>query len=161
MARKKKAAKKAVKKTVRRAAAKRSAKSGVRKRHQPETLRIRTISIGYTVNDIEASVAWYRDILGMVLADRWTDGGKLVGAEMKAGSASIWLGQDDWKKGRDRKKGEGVRIFCKTAQDVDGLAGAIKSRGGSLDHDPQDQSWGQRDFGITDPDGYKITVSTV
>src|SRR5262245_29259182 len=118
MARKKKAAKKAVKKTVRRAAAKKSAKSGIRKRHQPETLRIRTITVGYTVNDIEASVAWYRDILGMVMADRWTDNGKLLGAEMKAGSASIWLGQDDWQKGRDRKKGEGVRIFCKTAQDV-------------------------------------------
>lgn len=160
MARKKKAAKKAVKKTARRPAAKKAA-TGLKKRHQPETLRIRTVSVGYTVNDIEASVAWYRDILGMVMADRWTEDGKLLGAEMKAGSASIWLGQDDWKKGRDRKKGDGVRIYCKTAQDVDALADRIKSRGGRLDHDPMDQSWGSRDFGITDPDGYKITVATV
>ena len=159
MARKKKAAKKAVKKTARRAAGKRPA-AKLKKRHQPESLRFRTIQVSYTVNDIERSVAWYRDVLGMVLAERWTEGGKLLGAEMKAGSASIWLGQDDWKKGRDRAKGEGVRIFCRTAQDVDRLADGIKSRGGKLDHEPETQSWG-RDFGITDPDGYRISVSTV
>jgi uncharacterized glyoxalase superfamily protein PhnB len=68
------------------------------------------------------------------------------------------IGQDDWQKGRDRKKGEGFRIYCTTTQDVDVLAAAIKKRGGRLDSEPVDQPWGSRDFSLTDPDGFKITI---
>jgi len=161
-ARKKKSARKAVKKAPRRKAAATSKKAKKKNtRHQPENLRIRLLSVGYTVNDIDRSVAWYRDVLGMVVADKWMEGGKMLGASMQSGTASIWLGQDDWKMGRDRVKGTGVRIYCKTAQDIDKLANGIKARGGKLDHDPETQPWGVRDFGITDPDGYRITVSTL
>ena len=41
------------------------------------------------------------------------------------------IGQDDWKKGRDRVKGEGFRLYCQTTQDVDRLAEGIKARGGT------------------------------
>ena len=66
--------------------------------------------------------------------------------------------QDDWKKGRDRAKGEGVRIYCTTVQDVDTLARQIKARGGALTQEPRDQPWGMRDFALVDPDGYKVTI---
>jgi uncharacterized glyoxalase superfamily protein PhnB len=68
------------------------------------------------------------------------------------------VGQDDWKKGRDRVKGEGFRIYCGTTQDVDALARQIKARGGKLDSEPADQPWGGRDFSLSDPDGFKITI---
>lgn len=128
-------------------------------RKEPETLRLRSMSPGLTVNDIQRSTAWYRDVLGCVVGDKWEHEGKVMGCEMKAGAATIILGQDDWKKGRDRKKGEGVRLYCSTAQDLDNLAAGIKARGGVLLHDPKTQPWGTRDFGIADPDGYKITIS--
>jgi uncharacterized glyoxalase superfamily protein PhnB len=128
-------------------------------RHQPETLRFRTVSPSFTVDDIERSVAWYRDVLGCAVKDRWERDGKLVGAIIKAGSVELYLGQDDWKLGRDRKKGQGFRIYCSTVQDIDKLAASIKARGGTLLHDPQTEPWGERDFGIADPDGFKITVS--
>ncbi|MBI1723104.1 MAG: VOC family protein [Gemmatimonadetes bacterium] len=131
-----------------------------KKRKQPESLRIRSISPSLTVNDIQKSLAWYRDVLGFVVGEKWEESGKLMGAELKAGSAYFWIGQDDWKKGRDRKKGEGVRFFCATAQDVDMLAKGIKARGGVLDHEPRTQPWGGRDFGITDPDGFKVTIAS-
>jgi len=70
----------------------------------------------------------------------------------------LMIGQDDWQKGRDRRKGEGFRIYCGTKQDVDALAAAIKARGGMLDTEPTDQPWGSRDFSISDPDGFKITI---
>jgi uncharacterized glyoxalase superfamily protein PhnB len=41
---------------------------------------------------------------------------------------------------------------------VDSLAAAIKKRGGRLDSEPVDQPWGSRDFSLTDPDGFKITI---
>jgi len=31
-------------------------------------------------------------------------------------------------------------------------------RGGTLDQPPTDQEWGMRDFSLTDPDGFKITI---
>ena len=128
-------------------------------RHQPETLRLRSAAAGFTVNDIEKSVAFYRDILGFIVKDRWEENGKLLGVEMVAGGVSFMLGQDDWKKGRDRVKGEGFRIYCTTGQHVDRLAEQIKERGGSLTQEPRTQPWGMRDFAIEDPDGFKITIA--
>ena len=154
----KKKAKKAVRKTARKPAAKK--RPAKKKRKQPETLRVRTVSAGLTVNDIQKSIAWYRDVLGLFISDRWEQDGKLMGVEMRAGHAAIWLGQDDFAKGRDRVKGVGVRIYCRTAQDVDMLADGIKARGGALDHEPRTQPWGGRDFGVTDPDGYKLTIAS-
>ena len=154
-ARKKKAAKKTVRKVAKKKAAKRK-----RPRHKPETLRLRSVHPGFTVNDIHRSVKWYTEVLGFVLKEPWMMDGKMTGAEVRAGTTSLYLGQDDFKKGRDRVKGVGVRLYCNTAQDLDQLARDIKARGGTLDHDPQTQPWGTRDFGITDPDGYKITIAS-
>jgi uncharacterized glyoxalase superfamily protein PhnB len=127
-------------------------------RAKSETLKMSSASPGITANDLEKSLAWYRDVLGFVVEERWEQEGKLTGVQLRAGSVTFMLGQDDWKKGRDRKKGEGFRMYCTTTQDVDVLAERIKARGGTLDQDPRDQPWGMRDFALTDPDGFKITI---
>jgi uncharacterized glyoxalase superfamily protein PhnB len=110
------------------------------------------------VNDIEKSVAWYRDVMGFFLKERWEQEGKLAGAELVAGSVTFMLSQDDWKKGRDRVKGEGFRIYCETVQDVDVLAVRAKAQGAKLTQEPRDQPMGMRDFSLVDPDGFKITI---
>lgn len=112
----------------------------------------------FTADDLGKSIAWYRDVLGFVVGERWEREGKLVGCELRAGGVSLMLGQDDWQKGRDRRKGEGFRLYCGTTQNVDALAAGIKARGGELDSEPADQPWGSRDFSLTDPDGFKITI---
>jgi lactoylglutathione lyase len=137
-----------------------SAAPTIERRKYPESLRLRNLGIGLTVNDLQRSLAWYRDVIGFVVTDEWRVEGILRGVEMRAGAVDIFLGQDDWKKGRDRTKGEGFRIYGRTVQDVDRLAALIKSRGGVLSHEPQTQPWGERDFGIVDPDGFRITFSS-
>ena len=129
-------------------------------RRLPETLRLRDAAPSLTVNDIEKSLAWYRDVLGCLVKDRWERDGKLAGAEMRAGAVAFYIEQDDWKKGRDRRKGEGFSIYCTTAQDVDALAATIKARGGTLAEEPQSRPWGSRDFAIVDPDGFKIRIGS-
>jgi uncharacterized glyoxalase superfamily protein PhnB len=153
----KKSAKKPVKKTAKKAPArKRSvAKAGAR----AGTLSMSSASPSFTVNDLAKSLAWYRDVLGFVVEERWENEGVLMGVSLQAGSVSFMIGQDDWKKGRDRKKGQGFRLYCTTTQDVDALAARIVERGGTLDSEPKDQPWGTRDFGLTDPDGFKITIA--
>ena len=135
------------------------AKPAAPKRKEPQALRLRAFTPGFTVNDIARSVAWYRDVLGFIVADEWRDKGVLRGAEMKAGTVTLFLGQDDWKKGTGRSKGAGFRLYCTTAQDVDRLAALVKSRGGVLVHEPQTQPWGERDFGLVDPDGFNLTIT--
>ena len=132
----------------------------MKERQQPETLRLRSVTAGLTVDDLAASIAWYEGILGFVVTERFEHDGKIHGASLQAGSVSLWLGQDDFAKGRDRNKGVGLRLYGTTHQDIDELAAAVKARGGELDHEPTDQPWGTRDFAVTDPDGFKITITT-
>lgn len=124
----------------------------------PKGLNLRSASPSFTVNDVEKSMAWYRDVLGFRVANRWEDGGKLRGVEMEAGDVLIMLGQDDWHKGRDRVKGEGTRIYYDTTKNIDRIAERIKANGGTLTSEPKDQPWGTRDLSLEDPDGFKITI---
>ncbi len=127
------------------------------KRREPESLRLRSMAASLTVDDVPKSADWYRDMLGFTVGERWEDGGRLRGLQMKAGRCDLMLTQDDFAKGRDRKKGEGFRLWASTAQDVDAIAARIKAQGGRLDFEPHTTSWGAYAFAITDPDGYKIT----
>jgi uncharacterized glyoxalase superfamily protein PhnB len=117
-------------------------------------------SPSFTVGDLEMSLAFYRDVLGFEVEETWkNDEGSVMGMSLKAGGVSFMIGQDDWKKGRDRKKGEGFRIYCETKDSVDDLAKRIESKGARLDEGPADQSWGARTISLTDPDGFKITIA--
>lgn len=167
MATKKKAAKATASKSARTASKPASAKSPAKKSaatparaaaSKTKGTTLQSASPSFTVADVEKSLAWYRDVLGFAVGERWESKGKLMGAEMNAGDVTFMIGQDDWKKGRDRIKGEGVRIFCMTGQDIDRLAERIKANGGKLTQEPTDQSWGMRDLSIDDPDGFKITI---
>ena len=155
MAAKKKAARPAARK--RRAAKRAAAKRHTRQR--PESVRARHVTVSLTVNDLARSLGWYTDTLGFTQASKWEDGGVLQGAELKAGSTRLILNQDDWSKGRDRQKGIGMSMYFSTAQNLDQLADRIKSNGGVLDRGPERTSWGSYSFGLTDPDGFKLTFT--
>jgi predicted enzyme related to lactoylglutathione lyase len=51
-----------------------------------------------------------------------------------------------------------MRIWCSTVQDVDALAARIKTAGGRLTEEPQDEPWGGRSFTVDDPDGFRLTI---
>ena len=145
---------------LKRAAASKAARPRAKAARKPAASRaqgLQSVTPGFTVNDANASIAWYCDVLGFSLKDRWEQEGTFLGGSVVHGDVMVNMFQDDWKLGRDRKKGQGVRLFIQTADDIDTYAKAIKSRGGMLEHEPRDE-WGFRAFSVTDPDGYKITV---
>ena len=162
MAKKKKSVKAVAKKSAtkpaaKRAAAKRATSPASRaRRASGGSGNLLSVAPGLTVNDIEKSIAWYRDVLGFAVKERWENDGKLMGAEMRAGDVTFNLGQDDWKMGRDRVKGQGIRIYVTTGPLIDRLADDIKARGGALTAEPREE-WGMRTFSVDDPDGYKMT----
>jgi catechol 2,3-dioxygenase-like lactoylglutathione lyase family enzyme len=87
----------------------------MQERKQPETLRLRAVMPALTVNDIQVSIAWYRDVLGFVVVEEYPRDGKLMGAQLRAGTVELLLAQDDFAKGQ-RQKGAAFRLFCVTAR---------------------------------------------
>ena len=122
-------------------------------------LNAKSLLPGYTVDDLGKSIAFY-EALGFIVSQRWDDNGVLLGATMQAGDLEIGLNQDDWKKGRDRQKGLGTRLNIETLQNIDEIAARVKSAGYKIDVEPFDTQWKTRQFELTDPSGYKLTISS-
>ena len=126
---------------------------------QPNTLQGTTIMPSLTVNNLKASEAFFT-ALGFEIEDRWEDNGKLMGLMLKGGNARLGLAQDDGKKGLDRVKGVGVRIYIEANGDIDAVAAHAKAAGVTLTKEPQDTEWGTRAFDVTEPSGFLITIAS-
>ena len=122
-------------------------------------LQAKTVSPTLTVDDLPTSVTFF-EALGFGVEERWEEQGALLGVMLRAGDARIGLSQDDWKKGRNRRKGEGMRIYVSTTQNVDQLADQAKKAGIALDAEPHDTDWGTRAFEVTEPSGFKLTIGS-
>lgn len=123
-----------------------------------DAVRINAIVPTLTVDDLQKSLAFY-EALGFAIEEKWEEQGTLRGAMLRAGDARIGLNQDDWKKGRDRKKGIGVRVSVSTTPgDVDTIAARLKNAGIALTSEPRDTEWQSRAFEVTDPSGFLVTV---
>jgi uncharacterized glyoxalase superfamily protein PhnB len=112
-----------------------------------------------TANDLTKSLRFYTEGLGFVIQEEWKDEGVLKGAMLEAGKAMLGISQDDFGKGRDRVKGVGMRLHIETDQDIETLARQVKEAGFTLDSEPAKLPWGPVGFSLTDPDGFKVTVS--
>jgi len=123
-----------------------------------ETLQIASIVPNLTVDDLQKSIIFYEG-LGFAVDERWEENGTLLGVMLRAGKNKIGLSQDDWKKGRDRKKGIGMRVFIATTQNVDEIAARAKRAGIKLAAEPHDTEWKSRAFEVTDPSGFLLTIS--
>ena len=123
-----------------------------------EAVQISAIVPSLTVDDLQKSIAFY-EALGFSIDERWEDKGTLLGVMLRAGKTEIGLNQDDWKKGRDRTKGVGVRLSISTTRgNVDELARRAKSAGIMLKSEPRDTEWNSRAFELIDPSGFLLTI---
>ena len=122
-----------------------------------DAVQIGAIIPTLTVDDLQKSITFY-EALGFSIDERWEDKGTLLGVMLRAGKTQIGLNQDDWKKGRDRKKGIGVRVSISTPGSVDDIAARAKSAGITLTSEPRDTEWKSRAFELTDPSGFLLTV---
>jgi uncharacterized glyoxalase superfamily protein PhnB len=120
----------------------------------------RSIQAALTANDLQKSLAWYRDVLGFAVDRQHERDGKLVAVSLKAGDVRILLAQDDGAKGMDRTKGEGISLQFTTDQDIDALANRVREQGGTFATEPTTAPWGARMFRVQDPDGFRLTFSS-
>ena len=103
----------------------------------------------FTVADLDRSVKFYRDVLGLTVAHKsshfvW----------LKAGDFGVALSDKPWsfeKKGEPRGVG---MIPHFTVRDMDALAATLKERHVPWLREPKDEGWGIEAF-VADPDGYQ------
>jgi uncharacterized glyoxalase superfamily protein PhnB len=124
-----------------------------------EALQVTGVVPSLTVDDLQRSITFY-EALGFTVGERWEENGTLVGVMMRAGRTQMGLSQDDWKKGRDRKKGVGIRMILETTQNVDQVAARARNAGIPLVSEPQDTEWKGRAFVVSDPSGFLLTISS-
>jgi uncharacterized glyoxalase superfamily protein PhnB len=126
---------------------------------QQKILQGTSIMPSLTVNNLQQSLDFFMG-LGFEVEDRWEQNGTLLGVMIKAGDARLGLNQDDGKKGFDRVKGVGMRIYIEANDDIDQIARQAKASGVTLITEPHDTEWGTRAFEVTEPSGFALTIGS-
>lgn len=124
-----------------------------------KTLQGKSVMPSLTVNDLKQSEAFFTG-LGFEIEDRWEKDGTLLGLMLKAGEARLGLSLDDGKKGKDRLKGVGMRLYIEADGDINAVAARAKAAGITLAREPHDTEWGTRAFEVTEPSGFLITIAS-
>jgi catechol 2,3-dioxygenase-like lactoylglutathione lyase family enzyme len=103
----------------------------------------------FTVKDVVASIAYYREKLGFDLAFQYGEPIFYVGPS--SGSVQLHLIA---AARAPRPPGHGAVSIL--VDDVDGLHADLQKRGARILKAPADQAYGLRDFDVADPDGNMI-----
>jgi catechol 2,3-dioxygenase-like lactoylglutathione lyase family enzyme len=117
------------------------------------------LSVSLTVSDLEASVAWYRDVVGFAVERQFEREGKAFATRLSAGPVLLLLTQDNGARGAARVKGEGLSLRFTTRQSVDAVADRIRAAGHTLEAPPF-EAFGMRAFRVRDPDGFLLVISS-
>ena len=126
------------------------------------------ISLHYspiTVTDPEAALAFYRDALGLPVAQDVSSGGQRWITLGEPGRTQIVLSGPE--AGRSAADGEALEeLIAKGAlgpwvfstDDLDALFEQASARGAEVIQEPTDQPWGPRDAAFRDPSGNLVRV---
>jgi uncharacterized glyoxalase superfamily protein PhnB len=126
-----------------------------------QDLQADSLEASLTVASLERSVRWYCETLGFTVDRRHERDGRLIATSLRAGAVRILLTQDDGLKGADRIKGEGFSLQITTSQSADGIAARIVEHGHALETAPTTTPWGVRMLRVRDPDGFRLTISSM
>lgn len=105
------------------------------------------------VSDLDASVRFYRDVVGLV--HRFTDAGY---AEFETGATRLALYERrraDWLTGHPVAPGPAGELVL-LVDDVDATAADLRARGARVLAEPADRPWGHRTMHVADPDGFVV-----
>jgi catechol 2,3-dioxygenase-like lactoylglutathione lyase family enzyme len=114
------------------------------------TFRIKNVHhILLTVKDLDASIRFYRGVLGLTFDQRHR-----TFAMLRAGEFGVYLSTVPWpfdKQGAEK----GAGIFPHFEVDnINALVSRLKTSGVTILQEPKSYSWGKECFAL-DPDGYQ------
>ncbi|MFI6628742.1 VOC family protein [Nonomuraea fuscirosea] len=121
-----------------------------------------------TVNDVEESLAFYRDGLGLDVTNDVSSGGfrwVTLGSPAQPG-LEIVLSEPH--AGRSEADGDALRellakgvmpMLIFRTDDLDATFGKVRACGAEVLEEPADQPWGPRDCAVRDPSGTMIRIA--
>jgi uncharacterized glyoxalase superfamily protein PhnB len=111
--------------------------------------------------DIRAAHDFLVDVLGFESAGIIEDGdGNVVHGEVRVGERRIWLhavaGGLSTPRLTDTQTG-GIVVHV---ADVDAHFARVKAAGADITREPTDEDYGQREYGVRDPEGHSWYIAT-
>ncbi len=108
------------------------------------------------VGDLDASIRFYREVLGLPFGERME-----TYAEFRL--TNLKLGLLDRREvpdllGRVGRGGGGSEIVL-LVEDVDGEAERLRGLGATVLAEPRDRPWGHRTLHLADPDGHVVELA--
>ena len=130
-----------------------------------------TISLRFTnvtVNDVDESIGFYRDALGLEVQNdvksgeyRWVT----LGTDSQPGLGIVI---SEPHAGRSQADGDAMQellvkgslpLLVFSSDDVDGTFEKVRASGAEVLQEPMDQPWGPRDCAFRDPSGNTVRIS--
>jgi MerR family transcriptional regulator, thiopeptide resistance regulator len=114
-------------------------------------------------SDIAAEHDFLVDVLGFASAGiERTPDGTVVHAEVRAGSHRIWLHRVDESANLvpPRARGSAGGGIVVHVTDVDDHHQRVRAAGAEVLSEPSDQDYGQREYGVRDPEGHLWWIAT-
>jgi len=112
---------------------------------------------GLVAHDYAASVAFYRDALGLPIHRAWDRGGDDRGTLLRAGPALIEIVPASAHL--PAAAPVGVWLYL-GVPDVDAAYARALRHGATAQLDPRDEPWGHRRATVVDPDGIAVGLFT-
>ncbi len=116
----------------------------------------------FMVSDVQVTIKFYQEALGFEDSFTLPDGdGNVVHASVRNGDTMIMFAPltAELKTSPDALgKGAALYLMLDETDDIDALFSKAEAAGASVIHPPKDEFWGDRVFGVADPDGYQIFV---
>jgi uncharacterized glyoxalase superfamily protein PhnB len=103
-----------------------------------------------TVPDVDASLAYYRDVLDFRIEGRHLgESGEVVFGSVLRGRTNIYM---------SRRNQPAARIYCWICvHEVDELCATFMAKGARVTEEPSDKPWGYRQFTMEDINGHSLT----
>jgi len=113
------------------------------------------------VNDLEATLKHYKEVLGFTIDWRWPDEGQIDHASVSFGQGHedpahdshhhihVQLSQSD-----DQPVTNSGWLYLRVDDDIDKLYDNMKARGALISQELGDRPWGMREFDIKDNNGH-------
>jgi predicted enzyme related to lactoylglutathione lyase len=130
-----------------------------------------TISLQFcnvTVDDIDASVAFYSDALGLEVQNNVENGGFHWVTLGSAEQPGLGIVLSEPHAGRSQADGDAIQelltkgvlpMLVFRSNDLDALFEKVQASGAEVLQEPMDQGWGPRDCAFRDPSGNTVRVS--
>jgi uncharacterized glyoxalase superfamily protein PhnB len=113
-------------------------------------------------SDIEAEHDFLVDVLGLESGGLERTAGGVVHGEVRAGERRIWLHRTNVDDGllAPRTLGAAGGGLVVHVDDVDAHYDRARAAGAEIVYAPRDQDYGQREYGVRDPEGHTWWIGT-